>query len=112
MSVASTEAKYLAVASMLLDIEAELRDLHWWEAQAPSAEALSSTMPFCADSLQFHQWVQFVFLPRMHALIDNRQPLPTVCGIAPMLEEANRVNSRQSARLLDLFVRLDKVLSS
>ena len=111
MSVASTEDKYVDVASMLLDIEAELRNLGWWETQAPAPDALNSTMPFCADSLEFHQWVQFVFLPRMHALVEGRLPLPVTSGIAPMLEEANRVKGRQSTKLLEIFLRFDERLS-
>jgi len=106
------EMKYLAVASMLLDIEAEMRNLRWWDAQPPAIEALNSTLPFCADTLEFYQWVQFVFLPRMHALVEQRMALPAACGIAPMLEESNRVSGRDSTRLLDLFTRFDKLLSS
>jgi len=104
--------KHLAVADVLMDIEAEMRIMRWWDAVPPSAQALASSLPFCADTLEFYQWVQFVFLPRMHALVDQRLPLPTACGIAPMLEESSRASGRESAHLLDLFMRFDTLLSS
>ena len=103
--------KYLAVADALMDIEAEMRILRWWDVVPPSAQALASTIPFCADTLEFYQWVQFVFLPRMHALVEQRLPLPTACGIAPMLEESSRASGRESANLLKLFARIDQLLA-
>lgn len=103
---------YLAVADMLMDIETEMRILRWWDAVPPSPQALASDIPFGADTLEFYQWVQFVFLPRMHALVEQRLPLPTACGIAPMLEESSRASGRESVRLRDLFTRFDTLLSS
>lgn len=111
MSTTRADDKYLAVASTLLDIEGEMRNLRWWDAAPPSAQALASTLPFCADTLEFYQWVQFVFLPRMHALIEQRLPLPTACGITPMLEESNRVSGRESPQLIRLFSRIDQLLA-
>jgi uncharacterized protein YqcC (DUF446 family) len=104
--------RYAAVAALLIDIEAELRALGWWDSVQPSVHALSSTMPFAADTLEFYQWVQFVFLPRMHQLVDARQPLPGVCGIAPMLEEYCRVSGRNTTRLLQLFADIDALLGT
>jgi len=101
----------VAIAALLIDIEAELRTLGWWDGVQPSIEALSSTMPFAADTLEFYQWVQFIFLPRMHALIDQQLPLPGACGIAPMLEEYSRVSGRNPARLPQLFAQVDGLLS-
>jgi uncharacterized protein YqcC (DUF446 family) len=103
--------KHVAVAALLIDIEAELRMLGWWESQPPSPDAMRSTMPFHADTLAFNQWVQFVFLPRMHELIEQRLPLPGACGIAPMLEEFGRVSGRTSQRLLQLFADVDALLT-
>ena len=58
----------IRVAALLIDLEGALRSRLLWDADEPSPEALASTQPFCIDTLDFPQWLQFVFLPRMRAL--------------------------------------------
>ena len=76
----------IRVAALLIDLEADLRNRLLWDAVAPAPEALASTQPFCIATLIFPQWLQFVFLPRMQALLDAGQPLPPQCAIAEMAE--------------------------
>lgn len=97
---------YREVAGQLLLIEAEMRRLDLWSAQPPSAEALASTEPFCVDTLTLPQWLQFVFLPRMRALIEGGRPLPRQCGIAPFAEEYFRGDDR-AGELIRLLGELD-----
>lgn len=80
-------ADHIQIASLLIDIEVELRRLQQWEREAPSPEALASVEPFCVDTMTFAQWLQFIFLPRMHALAAARQLPPGRCEISPMAEE-------------------------
>ncbi len=39
------------VAEILIDIEAQLRQLGQWNKVHPPAEALASNLPFCVDTL-------------------------------------------------------------
>ena len=75
------------IGAYLIDIEADLRQLHLWQSELPDSAALASKAPFCFDTLTFPQWLQFVFIPRMYELIESSQSLPESCGIAPMAEE-------------------------
>jgi uncharacterized protein YqcC (DUF446 family) len=34
----------------------------WWDEVPPSIEALSSVEPFSVDTLDFEQWLQWIFL--------------------------------------------------
>lgn len=102
---------YRETAELLAAVEAELRVLTLWEEKSPGPEALASTEPFCVDTLEFHQWLQFVFLPRMYAMIEQRQPLPRRCSIAPMAEEYLRARSIGGSALMDVLDRLDRRLS-
>lgn len=99
------------IAGTLMDIEAALRTLNHWDEQAPSEEALSSTQPFCVDTLTLPQWLQFVFLPRMYSLLDHQQPLPSKCGIAPMAEEYFRGSGLAVGDLVLALERVDELLS-
>ncbi|MDB6061781.1 MAG: pseudouridine synthase [Verrucomicrobiaceae bacterium] len=78
---------YVEVASLLIDIEAELRRLRLWDAEPPTPQALASTEPFCVDTLTLPQWLQFIFLPRMYALMNAEQLPPGRCEIKPLAEE-------------------------
>ncbi len=71
---------------LLQNIESELRDLGVWESTAPSVDALNNTNPFCCDTLELHQWLQWVFLPKINALLEQGQSLPGQCDIASYAE--------------------------
>lgn len=59
-----------------------------WEETAPSEEKLASTQPFAIDTLSATQWLQWIFIPRMHALLDGNLTLPKNFSISPYLEES------------------------
>ncbi|MCP5146810.1 MAG: YqcC family protein [Pseudomonadales bacterium] len=99
------------VAELLIDIEAELRQLGLWERQSPPAEALASEQPFCIDTLTLPQWLQFIFLPRLYRLLEQDAALPDRCGIAPLAEEYFRGTGLPSAGLEQILLRMDEVLS-
>ena len=73
-----------AIADHLLLIEHEMRIQGLWSDAVHGADALASTEPFSVDRLEFEEWVQWIFLPKMKLLIEQGQPLPSVSGIAEM----------------------------
>lgn len=81
-----THSQRHLLVSLLIDIECELRRAELWHSEAPSAAAMASVEPFCVDTMDFSQWLQFVFLPRMRLLLDSHAPLPAQCDIATMAE--------------------------
>lgn len=72
----------------LTELAAALSSLGLWESSPPSLEALSSTEPFAIDTLSCSQWLQWIFIPRMGMLVENRLPLPSAMAISPYIEEA------------------------
>lgn len=100
-----------AIGELLIDLECELRNMGLWENEAPPPEALESAMPFAVDTLTFPQWVQFVFIAKMHLIIKTDAPLPEGCGIAPMCEEYFRESAHCGRNLTRIFLRLDKILN-
>ncbi len=75
-------------ADTVLAIEQAMRSADFWHEQVPSPAAMASRTPFCADTLAFSEWLQFVFLARMRTLIEHDEPLPAASAIAPLAEEA------------------------
>ena len=100
------------VLSRLLDIEVCLRQLNLWQCEPPANQALLSSEPFCIDTLEFPQWLQFVFLPRMHGIIEAHQILPEKCEIGPMSEEYFKLlELKQVRQLISSLYSLDRLLS-
>ncbi|MEE4143437.1 MAG: YqcC family protein [Halieaceae bacterium] len=99
------------IAELLIDIEAELRQLGQWDRLPPPPEALASDQPFSIDTLTLPQWLQFVFLPTIYRLLEEEQPLPRRCGIAPMAEEYFRGLGLASDALEQALLQMDKLLS-
>ena len=95
---------------LLIDVEAELRRLNWWDGRPPAPEALASSAPFCTDTLALEQWLQFVFIPRMRHLIESDQALPGDCGIAPLAELVWAEQKRQTKTLIALLTAVDQRL--
>jgi len=105
-------SKYIEVAALLIDVEAELRRLQQWQNESPSAEALASSEPFCVDTLTFAQWLQFIFLPRMHALVAMEQLPPGRCEIKPLAEEYFGGAHLDVAELLRVLGELDNRINA
>ena len=99
------------IAELLIDIEAELRQLGLWDRLPPSPEALASDQPFSIDTLTLPQWLQFIFLPTIYRMLEEGQPLPQRCGIAPMAEEYFRGLGMASGALEQALLQVDELLS-
>ena len=99
------------VAEVLSDIEAQLRQLGQWDKIPRSTEARASTEPVCVDPRTLPQWLQFVFLPTIYRMLEENQPLPQRCGIAPMAEEFFRGSGLAIGSLVDALLRVDELLS-
>ena len=108
--VLMTDTRYIPLASLLIDIECELRRTDLWSAETPSAEALASVEPFCVDTLDFQQWLQFILLPRMNALITSQAPLPDKCDITAMAETVWTANI-QAKPVIDVLRQFDNLIN-
>lgn len=99
------------VVFLLKELEFTLQRLQLWQEEAPSAAALASTQPFALDTLEFHQWLQFILLERFRVMLTVGEPLPTAVAIYPMAMEVYKEQTGKYALLLDVLARLDEALS-
>lgn len=99
------------VKQLLPQIEAEMRSLQLWAATPPSKQALASTQPFCVDTLHFHEWVQWLMLPRLTQMLDAGTALPQNSNMHAMAEEAFKQVDADCKQLLALIEQLDSALS-
>src|SRR6188768_581736 len=102
---------HIAASEILMDIEKELRELQLWDDEMISEEALASEQPFAVDTMAFPQWLQFIFLPRMYFMIEQKMQLPENCGITPMAEQYFSVLSLPSSTLIKNLKKIDELLT-
>ena len=103
--------QYQKAARLLDRIERELNSLGLWQSDQPPVEALDSQQPFAMDTLEFHQWLQFIMIPRMWSLIDAKQPLPDSIAVSPMAAHSYRNAIEQHEQLIELVREFDVLLS-
>jgi uncharacterized protein YqcC (DUF446 family) len=99
------------IADVLLEVEATLRTSGKWELEPPDSRDLGSAQPFCIDTLNFEQWLQWIFLPRMKRIIEQQKPLPASSGIYVYAHEYLRNSDFSSGSLLKLIKRFDDLIA-
>ncbi len=100
------------LAESLFDLERALRELELWDSQTPSKQALASTQPFAVDTLEFYQWLQFIFIPRLFQLVEYRAGMPESCSVAPMAQEYFRPRPESGEAVVAVIERIDWLVTS
>ena len=77
-------------SQLLAKLREQLQETNLWEETPPAPEQLKSTEPFAVDTLEFHQWLQFIMIPEFEHRIQNRIDLPRGFAVSPMAEESWR----------------------
>lgn len=97
------------VRERLQAIEQALHDAGLWQTCAPNSEAFESQEPFCVDTMMPIQWLQWVLIPRMQALLAAESPLPVKLALAPYYEMALEGDMPGRATLLHRLNQLDQL---
>ncbi|BBQ82493.1 MULTISPECIES: YqcC family protein [Enterobacteriaceae] len=101
-----------SLRDQLLLIETLLRQHQHWQDDAPHESAFASDQPFCMDTLEPLEWLQWVLIPRMHQLLDSGMPLPKDFAIAPYYEMALDAAHPLRAIILPPLEQLDAFFTS
>ncbi len=96
---------------LLAELEIELKLINLWSASPPDATAMNSTTPFCCDTMPLENWLQYIFIPRLQALIAAQAALPNKISVHPMAEEAFKSQGATAQPLLSIIKRIDNSLS-
>ena len=92
-------------------LELGLRELGLWSDIRPEPDALASTMPFCYDTLELEQWLQFIFLGRMREILEQGDALPESCAIYPYIEMLSGAGKTVHPKLAELVQQVDWSIS-
>ncbi|MGF1753325.1 YqcC family protein [Vibrio makurazakiensis] len=95
------------LSSLLEQLEQQMQQAHLWGVTRPSDEALASAQPFAIDTLQPEQWLQWIFVARMQALVVQDQALPKGFSIHPYFSEVWKGQS-ELVELLNTISSIDE----
>lgn len=102
----------LKVEQVLKELQDELNRLGYWKGQLENPERTNSNEPFCADTLEFTEWLQWVFIPRMRTVIRNDMQLPFRCDVTPRMEIWTMESSSNVAgELVTIMQRTDSLIN-
>ncbi|WNO62016.1 YqcC family protein [Rheinheimera sp. MMS21-TC3] len=96
---------------LLAELERELKQLNLWSASPPNVAAMASSAPFCCDTMPLENWLQYIFIPRMTALIAAKAALPNKISVHPIAEEAFKSHAITAQPLLSIIKSLDNQLT-
>ena len=100
------------LGELLAALEREMREQDRWEFAAPNSQALQSTQPFAFDTLEFDQWLQWIFIAKLREQLAMQLPLPRSCAVSPMAEEVYTDGTRADQRLVTIIKQIDALLST
>lgn len=98
----------LEVEALLQRLECVLRQCQLWSSKVPSERALTSQAPFACDTLDFHQWLQFIFIPKLAELVKNNKSLANGMGLLPM-GELTIIDTTHRHLVLPVLAQIDQV---
>lgn len=97
------------VKELLDEIEEELKKLNLWggSENRPQDECFLSTIPFFMDKMDFHQWLEYVLLPKMREILESGFALPETLLVHTYAQEYYRQQLENHAHLIRLLRALD-----
>ncbi len=97
----------------LQELENNLQTAQMWDSTAPEAEKLNSREPFCVDTLAFEQWLQWIFIPRLHTMLSNNfNGLPNKSDIHTMAVYQFKNYSQNTTDICSTISDIDKLLNN
>lgn len=100
------------IATLLDNLEAELRRLNLWSDMPPSPEALASSAPFAIDKLSLPQWLQWIYIQRLRALLEADRALPCGALVKPYADQYfDQQPNLPAHQLVHIIHRLDTELA-
>ena len=81
MTTISGSDKYARVAELTDRIEAEMKRIGFWCTVPPTPEQMSFKRAFAMDTMAYHQWVQFVLIPRVRDIVASRGAFPPASNV-------------------------------
>jgi uncharacterized protein YqcC (DUF446 family) len=104
---------YYEVERRISAIEAEMKRIGYWSPEQLPAEAYDFQRAFAMDTMAFSQWLQFIFIPRVRSIIEQKGDFPSesMVGTQAAREFDGDGNASELVTLLSEFDGLFRKLN-
>ncbi len=93
------------------ELEAELKRLNRWDNQLMPAERFENMGAFGSKTMSFEQWLQFVLIPVIHGIIENKEPFPDDSMLAPYAIRTFD-GDPEAGHIHDILYGIDEIINS
>ncbi|CAA0114155.1 Uncharacterised protein [BD1-7 clade bacterium] len=111
MAMLPLKSQHPELDLLLNRVQFELELLLLWGAEPPAQACLASQVPFAADCMAFHEWLQWVFLARLRAILGGAGILPKGSDVASMAEVWQQVQGIDAGDLIGNLKSIDEYLN-
>ena len=98
------------IKRLLEQLENNLKISELWSTEEISEEKFSSKLPFCADTMSYPEWLQFVFIKKMQMLVEEDGALPSASGLFPMAQVYFGRAIFRYRELAGILLKFDRIL--
>ena len=98
---------YKELEAILAEMETELSKLGLWDVPEPEDKAFESKNPFFLDTMELHEWLRYVLIKKLRALMAASGTLPDKAEIFPYAYEYYNEDRSRYLGLLRSIHRLD-----
>ena len=94
------------VKEKVVEIENEMKRIGSWQSEPLPEEKYDFQAAFARDTMAFGQWLQFVFIPRVTSIVEERGAFPSSSSVgAQAIRELDGDHAAQ--RLVTLLCEFD-----
>lgn len=72
---------YEVVEQRIGEIEAEIKRIGWWREEPLPPEMYQFTQAFAMDTMPYVYWLQFIFIPRVRSVVEERGQFPPASSV-------------------------------
>jgi uncharacterized protein YqcC (DUF446 family) len=101
----SSSERYVLAESKLSEIEVEMKRIGYWNPGQLREEAYDFQQAFGMDTMAFSEWLQFVLIPNVRLIIEQKGTFPTesMVGVQAIREFDGDENASGLIKLLSEF---------
>jgi uncharacterized protein YqcC (DUF446 family) len=78
----SSHNRYAQAAAKIAEIEVEMKRTGYWSPDPLPEEAYDFQQAFAMDTMAFSQWLQFILIPRVQEIIEQKGTFPSESMVA------------------------------
>jgi len=108
MNIESSD-KRESIKQKVAEIEAEMKKINMWQTEPLKPEQYNITKAFGMDTMAFEQWLQFIFIPRVHEAVETNSFPDSSMVVTQAIREFD--GNSEADHLVELLSEFDSLIN-